>query len=145
MINTWSFSIFLSTFVFKICHVNFFLWYWGLNSGPSPWITTPVLFLWRVFQDRVLRNCFPGLALNHNPPDLCFLSSQYYRCESLVPDNFFFFYKISVGARGGTQVVQPLPSKCKALSSSPSTTKKKKSSFRPGMVVYFCNPSTWEA
>jgi hypothetical protein len=30
-----------------------FLWYWGLNSGPSPWATPPVLFLWRVFRDRV--------------------------------------------------------------------------------------------
>jgi hypothetical protein len=26
----------------------------GLNSGPSPWDTPPALFLWRVFQDRVL-------------------------------------------------------------------------------------------
>jgi hypothetical protein len=30
-----------------------FLWYWSLNSGPSPWVTPPALFLWRVFQDRI--------------------------------------------------------------------------------------------
>jgi hypothetical protein len=29
------------------------VWYWGLNSGPSPWATPPALFLWRVFRDRV--------------------------------------------------------------------------------------------
>jgi hypothetical protein len=28
----------------------FFLWYWGLNSGPSPWATLPALFLWGVFK-----------------------------------------------------------------------------------------------
>jgi hypothetical protein len=32
----------------------FFLRYWSLNSGPSPWTTPPALFLWRVFQDSVL-------------------------------------------------------------------------------------------
>jgi hypothetical protein len=38
----------------------FFLQYWGLNSGPSPWATLPALFLWRDFQDRVLRTLFLG-------------------------------------------------------------------------------------
>jgi hypothetical protein len=33
----------------------FFLRYWGLNLGPSPWATPPVLFLFRIFQDRVLQ------------------------------------------------------------------------------------------
>jgi hypothetical protein len=32
---------------------SFFLWYWGLNSGPSPWATPLALFLWRVFRDRI--------------------------------------------------------------------------------------------
>jgi hypothetical protein len=27
-----------------------FLWYWGLNSGPSPWAIPPALFLWRFFK-----------------------------------------------------------------------------------------------
>jgi hypothetical protein len=49
--------------------------YWGLNSGPSPWATPPALFLWRVFWDRVSRNYLLRLASNHNPPDLCLLSS----------------------------------------------------------------------
>jgi hypothetical protein len=30
-------------------------------------------------------NYLPELALNHDPPDLCFLSSQDYRCEPPVP------------------------------------------------------------
>jgi hypothetical protein len=30
-------------------------------------------------------NYLPGLALNCDPPDLCLLSSQDYRCEPLVP------------------------------------------------------------
>jgi hypothetical protein len=36
------------------------LWYWGLNSGPSPWATPPALFLWRVFRDRVLQTICSG-------------------------------------------------------------------------------------
>jgi hypothetical protein len=50
------------------------VWYWSLNSGPSPWATSPAvffclfvlffilpsLFLWRVFQDRVLQTIGPG-------------------------------------------------------------------------------------
>jgi hypothetical protein len=38
----------------------FFLWYWGLNSEPSPWATPPALFLWRVFEDRVSRTICPA-------------------------------------------------------------------------------------
>jgi hypothetical protein len=42
------------------CLVYFFFWqYWGFNSGPSHWATPPVLFLWRVFWDKVLQN-YPG-------------------------------------------------------------------------------------
>jgi hypothetical protein len=39
-----------------------------MNHSASP-------FLRRVFSRQGLVNYFPGLALNHNPPDLCFLSS----------------------------------------------------------------------
>jgi hypothetical protein len=53
----------------------FFLQYWGLNSRLSPWATSPALFLWRVFRDRVSRSYLPRLALNLDPPDLCLLSS----------------------------------------------------------------------
>jgi hypothetical protein len=38
----------------------FSLRYSGLNSGPSPWATPPALFLWRVFQDRVLQTSCPS-------------------------------------------------------------------------------------
>jgi hypothetical protein len=53
----------------------FFFEAMGLNSGPSPWATSPALFLWRIFWDRVLQNCLSGLALNLDLPDLCLLSS----------------------------------------------------------------------
>jgi hypothetical protein len=33
------------------------------------------------FRDRVLRNYLPGLGLNHDPSDLCLLSSWDYRRE----------------------------------------------------------------
>jgi hypothetical protein len=45
-------NIFFGTFLF--------LWYWDLNSGPSPWATPPVLFLWKAFQDRVLWTIYLG-------------------------------------------------------------------------------------
>jgi hypothetical protein len=38
----------------------FFSQYWGLSSGSSPWDTPPVLFLWRVFQDRASQTIWPG-------------------------------------------------------------------------------------
>jgi hypothetical protein len=44
---------------------------------------SPVLY-W-VFQDRVSRTICLWLASNHNPPDLCLLSSQDYRREPPVP------------------------------------------------------------
>jgi hypothetical protein len=28
----------------------FFFWYWGLNSGPSPWATPPALFVMGIFE-----------------------------------------------------------------------------------------------
>jgi hypothetical protein len=38
-------------------------WYWGLNSGPSPWATPPALFLWRVFEISAWTVC-PGWLQN---------------------------------------------------------------------------------
>jgi hypothetical protein len=31
-----------------------------LNSGPSPWATPPVLFLWSIFQDRASQTIYLG-------------------------------------------------------------------------------------
>jgi hypothetical protein len=55
---------------FCVCHVVL-----GVDSGPSPWATPPALFCDGYFRDRVLASYLPGLTLNHNPPDLCLLSS----------------------------------------------------------------------
>jgi hypothetical protein len=38
----------------------FFFWYWGLNSGTSPWATAPDLILWRVFEIGSHRTICPG-------------------------------------------------------------------------------------
>jgi hypothetical protein len=64
--NSWPTELFSQTLpcdhsskLVSVTHISgasvFFVygWYWGLNSGPSPWATPPALFLWRVFQDRV--------------------------------------------------------------------------------------------
>jgi hypothetical protein len=59
-------------------------WYWGLNSGPSPWTTPPVLFCDGFFNS-ISRTICPGLASNLDPPDLCLLSSRDYRCEPPAP------------------------------------------------------------
>jgi hypothetical protein len=40
----------------------FFLWYWGLNSEPTPWATPPALSCVRYFWDRVLQNYLPGAS-----------------------------------------------------------------------------------
>jgi hypothetical protein len=50
----------MSERVHRIIAFFFFLWYWGLNSRPSPWATPPALFLWSVFQDRVSQTIFLG-------------------------------------------------------------------------------------
>jgi hypothetical protein len=53
----------------------YFLWYWGLNSGPTPWVTPPALFLWWVFFKIGSHELFVGLASNHGSLDLCLPSS----------------------------------------------------------------------
>jgi hypothetical protein len=40
--------------------------------------------VWWIFWDRVSQTL--GLALNHDPPDLCLLSSQDYKHEPPAPD-----------------------------------------------------------
>jgi hypothetical protein len=41
--------------------IFFFLWYWGLNSGPTPWATPSALFLvMGFFWDRVLQTICSG-------------------------------------------------------------------------------------
>jgi hypothetical protein len=41
--------------------------------------------------DRVSQTICPGLASNHNPPDLCFLSSQDSRREPPAPGSCYQF------------------------------------------------------
>jgi hypothetical protein len=40
--------------------------------------------LWWVFWNRVSRSICPGLALNHDFPDLCLLSNYDYRHEPVL-------------------------------------------------------------
>jgi hypothetical protein len=72
---------------FFFSFIFFFLVVLGLElRAYTPWATPPApLFLWRAFWNRVLRNYLPGLALNLNFLDLCFLSSEGYRHEPLAP------------------------------------------------------------
>jgi hypothetical protein len=53
----------------------FILQYWGLNLGPTPQATPPALYCDGFYQEMGLKNYLPWLALNHDPPYLCFLSS----------------------------------------------------------------------
>jgi hypothetical protein len=46
-----------------------------LNSGPTPWATPPALSCERFFSRQGLMNYLPKLASNHDPPNLCLLSS----------------------------------------------------------------------
>jgi hypothetical protein len=50
-------------------------------------------FCVRYFKDRVSWNYLPRLALNHDLPDLCLLSSKDYRSESLAPGSFWLTSK----------------------------------------------------
>jgi hypothetical protein len=81
----------------------FFLWYWGSNSGPSPWATPPALFCEGFYSDRVSRIICLGLALNHDSPDLCFLSS-----EPLAP-GLFFWVRADRISQTGLKLVILLP------------------------------------
>jgi hypothetical protein len=67
----------------------FVLQYWSLNSGPTPWTTSPALFGDGCFRDRVSWSICPGLASNCDPPHLCLLSSEDYRREPLAPSPGF--------------------------------------------------------
>jgi hypothetical protein len=52
----------------------------------------PTPFLCWVFYREELENYLPGVALNHDPPDLCFLSSWDYRREPLAPSLQLLLY-----------------------------------------------------
>jgi hypothetical protein len=54
-------------------------WIQGLHFQPLH----QLYFCAGFFQDRVSWNYLPALASNHDPPDLCLLSSQYYRRDPL--------------------------------------------------------------
>jgi hypothetical protein len=58
------------------------VWTQGLYLEP---LHQPFLLWWDCFQDRVSQTICLGLALNHDPPNLYLLSSQYYKCEPLAP------------------------------------------------------------
>jgi hypothetical protein len=52
--QVWGFPTEVTLSLVIVNVVFFFLWYWGLNSGPAPWATPPALFCDEFFQDRVL-------------------------------------------------------------------------------------------
>jgi hypothetical protein len=54
--------------------------------------TSPVFVLgFGFFQDGGLANYLPRLALNHDPPEFCLLSSLDYRCEPPMPGFAIYF------------------------------------------------------
>jgi hypothetical protein len=53
--TTWS-----GTFLLCLQPSFFFLWYWGLNVGPTPWVTPSALFCDGFFCDRVSWTICPG-------------------------------------------------------------------------------------
>jgi hypothetical protein len=86
--SLWTQFLFLSSSFFF-----FFFWqYWDLNPGAIPWATPPFLFCDGFFEDRFSWTIYLWLALNHDPPDLCFLSSQDYRCEPLLPSSILLIH-----------------------------------------------------
>jgi hypothetical protein len=68
------------------------LWYWGLNSGPSPRATPPALFLWRVFRNRVSRTLCPGWL----PTVILLISSSWVARITGVRLITFFYWWITL-------------------------------------------------
>jgi hypothetical protein len=62
----------------------------GLHLEPLHQSFLCVCVCVRVFWNRVSQKYLPGLASNHNPPDLCLLSSQDYRHKPLAPSQNIF-------------------------------------------------------
>jgi hypothetical protein len=61
--STW--SIFVGSFGIRKTSSSIFcfvllLWYWGLNSGATPWATPPFLFCDGFYRDRVFKTICPG-------------------------------------------------------------------------------------
>jgi hypothetical protein len=70
------------------------------------WLAWTVILLFRIFEwleRQVLRwsftNFSPSLALNHNPPDLFFLSSWDYRCEPPCLVVLYFYWAAHLGMK----------------------------------------------
>jgi hypothetical protein len=139
------------------CLFFFFLQYWGLNSGPSPWVTLPA-FLWKVFQDRFSQTICPGwlqtlillisacwlariIGVGHqHPTSVVFLYVELHikseASHSTVVGPACDVYSVTMNHYPSWRLAWPaewlkreenLPSKCETLSSNCSTTKKTKS------------------
>jgi hypothetical protein len=80
-LNYFTSPFFVIFFFFVV--VGFELRAYTLSHSASP-------FLMMTFFEIGFLELFAWLALNRNPPDLCLLSSQDYRCEPLA-EKFFFF------------------------------------------------------
>jgi hypothetical protein len=87
-------TAFKSHFYFLLTFFFFSTGVWTQGLHLEPLHTSPVL--WWVFSSwGVLMNYLPGLAPNLDPPDLCLLSGQDYRCKPLVPGCFLLTFNLT--------------------------------------------------
>jgi hypothetical protein len=66
---------------------------WDLDSDPPVYAFHMAEITGAHHQAQLLLfpNFLPGLASNHNPPDLCLSDSLDYKCEPLAPVDFIFY------------------------------------------------------
>jgi hypothetical protein len=70
----------------------FFLQYWDLNSGPTPWATPLAHFCEGFFQDKVFPNYLPGLAWNCDPPVSASWGARIIDVSHQHLTQYFFFF-----------------------------------------------------